>query len=336
MIVGAAFLIASLPKRTGELSQTENWDWLAAPASASKWLETTLSGLPDLLTWLGYALLAYLGALLVISLRHWKPGLFLIGVLVAAGTATLPHLLSYVGFVVFHVGAFLADVFIAVAGFFSDVARDVLEFLVFVFTSWWWLVPAIILAGLLVLWRPAGKNRVKPTLIALGYLAGAIVVFGGLGLLFGLIPQSFWVMVGKVLSLLLVGLAVATVGQLFVDQLQGTMIAGSGRRGVVMGALAVGSALAMLMLIGNILDAYSWYPDAMAAWLRVHLQNDGVPNLDISIALLIVSLSALGVISNLARLKPEPDLAKFKRSIIYAIVGGIAALAIASIAKDER
>ncbi|WET81089.1 hypothetical protein P3102_07645 [Amycolatopsis sp. QT-25] len=336
LIVGAVFLVASLPRRTDMLSRSESWEWLAEPAIVSNWLDTTLSDLPDLLTWLGYALLAYLGALLLVSLRHWKPGLFLIGVVVAVGTAALPHLLGGVGFVVFHVGAFLADVFVAVAGFFGDVAHDVLDFLVFVFTSWWWLAPAIIVVGLLVLWRPAMKGWAKPTLIALGFVAGVVVVFGGLGLLLGLIPESFWVTVGKVVGLLLVGLAVATVGQLFVDQIQGTMIAGSGRRGVIMGAIAVGSALAMLMLIGNILDAYSWYPDAMAAWLHDHLQNDGVPNLDISVALVIVSLSALGVISNLARLKPEPDLAKFRRSIIYAIAGGIAAIVVAAVAKDDQ
>ncbi|MFD6073665.1 hypothetical protein [Amycolatopsis lurida] len=245
-------------------------------------------------------------------------------------------MLGWVGFIVFHVGAFVAEVFVAVAGFFGNIARDVLDFLVFVFTSWWWLAPATIAVGLLALWRPATKHWVKPTLIALGLVAGAVVVFGGLSLLLGMIPESFWVTVGKVVVLLLAGLAVATVGQLLIDQLHGTIIAGSGRRGVVMGALAVGSALAMLMLIGNILDAYSWYPDAMAAWLHDHLQSNGVPNLDISVALVIVSLSALGVISNLARLKPEPDLAKFKRSIIYAIVGGIAAMAIAAAAKDDR
>jgi hypothetical protein len=336
LAVGVVFLVASLPKRTDALSRSENWEWLAQPAVASKWLDTTLSGLPDLLTWLGYALLAYLGALLLISLRHWRPGLFLIGVVVAAGTAALPHLLGYLGFVVFHVGAFVVFVFAAVFGFFGDVARAVLHFLVFVFTSWWCVVPAIIVAGLLWLWRQAAKQWVKPALIGLGYLAGLVVVCGGLGLLLELIPESFWATVAKVVGLLLVGLAVATVGQLFVDQLRSTVIAGSGRRGVVMGAIAVGSAVALLMLIGNILDAYSWYPDAMATWLHVHLQSDGAPSLDTSVALVVVSLSALGVISNLARLKPEPDLAEFRRSIVYAILGGIAAVSIAAVAKDDR
>jgi hypothetical protein len=255
---------------------------------------------------------------------------------VAAGTAALPHLLSYIGIVVFHVGAFVIFVLAAVFGFFGDVAHAVLDFLVFVFTSWWWLVPAIIVAGLLVLWRQTAKQWMKPALIGLGFVAGVGVVLGGLGLLLGLIPESFWATLGQVVGLLLVGLAVATVGQLFVDQLRSTVIAGSGRRGVIMGAIAVGSALAMLMLIGNILDAYSWYPDAMAAWLDFHLQSDGAPNLDTSIALVVVSLSALGVISNLGRLKPEPDLAEFRRSIVYAIVGGIAAIAIAAVAKDDR
>jgi hypothetical protein len=336
LVVGAVFLVASLPKRMDALSRSENWEWLAEPANASKWLDATLSGLPDLLTWLGYALLAYLGALLLVSLRHWRLGLFLIGVVVAAGTAALPHLLGYLGFVVFHVGAFVVFVFAAVFGFFGDVAHAVLDFLAFVFTSWWSVVPAMIVAGVLVLWRKTAKQWVKPALIGLGFLAGAIVVFGGLGLLLRLIPESFWVTVAKVVGMLLAGLAVATVGQLFVDQLRSTVIAGSGRRGVVMGAIAVGSALAMLMLIGNILDAYSWYPDAMAAWLRVHLQSVGAPSLDTSVALVVVSLSALGVISNLGRMKPEPDLAEFRRSIVYAIMGGIAAMAIAAVAKDDR
>lgn len=103
-----------------------------------------------------------------------------------------------------------------------------------------------------------------------------------------------------------------------------------------MGAIAVGSAFAMLMLIGNVFGAYSWYPDVIAAWLHDHLQSNSAPNLDISIALLVVGLSAIGVIRNLGRLKPAPDLAEFKRSLIYAIMGVIAATVIGSVAHTSE
>ncbi len=180
----------------------------------------------------------------------------------------------------------------------------------------------------------------KPLAVALAWLVGAIAVFGGLGLLLGLVPQGFWDALGAVVvvvvQVVLALLAVATVGQLFVDQLRSTAIAGSGRKGVVMGAIAVGSALAMLMLIGNVLDACDWYPDAMAAWLQVHLRSNGAPSLDTSVALVVVGFSALGVLGNLGRLKPEPDLAEYRRSLVYAIMGGAAAVAIGAVAKQTE
>ncbi|MEU7789361.1 hypothetical protein [Amycolatopsis sp. NPDC049159] len=256
LIVGAVFLLASLPKGATALAQREDWEWLTEPATASRWLDATLSGVPGLLTWLGYALLGYLGALLLVSLRHWRPDLFAIGVVVAALTAVLPHLLGCVGFVIFKVGAFVATVLIAVFGFFGGIGRAVRDFVVFLFTSWWWVVPAIVFVGVLVLWRHAAKKWVKPLAVALAWVVGAIAVFGGLGLLLGLVPQGFWDALGAVVvvvvQVVLALLAVATVGQLFVDQLRSTAIAGSGRKGVVMGAIAVGSALAVLMLIGNV------------------------------------------------------------------------------------
>lgn len=337
LVVGVVFLVASLPKGTTALSRQDGWEWLAEPANASSWLDKSLAGIPDLLTWLGYALLAYLGALLLISIRHWRLGLFAFGVAVATLTAALPLLF---GVLVFKVGAFLADVLFAVFGFFGDIARGLRDFTVFVFSSWWWIVPAVVVAGLLVMGRGTAKKWIKPVAIGLAVIAAIAAALIGLVLLAGLVPESFWVearrVVGVVIQVLLVSLAIATVGQLFVDQLRSTMIAGGDRNGVVMGAIAVGSALAMLMLIGNILNAYAWYPDVMANWLRLHLQSNGAPNLDTVVALVVVSLSAIGVLRSLGRMRPAPDMADFRRSLIYAIFGTLFTVAIASVAKQTE
>lgn len=332
LAVGVLFLVASLPDSTTALSAQGGWEWLAEPALASQWLDTTLSGLPELLTWLGYAAAAYFAALLVISVRHWRPGLFAIGVVVAVGTAVLLHVLGWIGFVLFKVGAFLVDVVSVVLGFFSDIGRAIGEFVAFAFDSTLWIG---LLGGLVVLALILFYTAKKWLGVALLVLV-VVVILGVFAWLGSLVPHTFWPeardVVGVVFAVLLGLLAVATVGQLFLDQLRSTVTAGSDTVGVAMGAIAVGSAFAMLMLIGNVFGAYSWYPGEIVAWLQTHLQSNGTPNLDIAIALVVVGLSAIGVLRNLVRLKPAPDLAEFRRSLVYAIMGAIAATVIGSVA----
>lgn len=116
---------------------------------------------------------------------------------------------------------------------------------------------------------------------------------------------------------------IAAVGQLFVDQLRGTMVAGSDARGVVLGAIAVGSAVALLMLTGNAFHAYDFYPPAVARWAESAVLPHTASKFDAAVVLLVIGLSVLGVLSNLFRMRPAPDKRHVRQPVVYTITGTV-------------
>jgi len=174
------------------------------------------------------------------------------------------------------------------------------------------------------------------TAVVLAFIAVVMAVITGIALLVGLVPESVGPVVASVfrvvVSTLVVALVLATVGQLFVDQLRSTMLAGSDRLGVLMGAIAVGSTLALLMLVGNVYGVYDLYPDAVAQWAQTSVRSND-PRFDATVTLAVVALCAFGVLRNLGRMRPSPDRAMLGRSLIYTIMGVIAAGAIAAVEK---
>jgi hypothetical protein len=50
--------------------------------------------------------------------------------------------------------------------------------------------------------------------------------------------------------------------------------------GVIMGALSVGSALALLMLPGNAYGAYDFYPPSVAMWADATVRGANAPQFD--------------------------------------------------------
>jgi hypothetical protein len=348
LVVGVAFVIASVPNGTSSLARREGWTWLSGPAQASKGLEALLPPVPSLLQWITYALMAYAGALLLVSLRHLRPGLIGWGLGILVGSACLLHLLAWVGVVIFAVGRFLARLFAVVAefvvGIIAWIAEKVSGGLVKPFVglfepvmgSWAWagaLGTVVLLLGGFYLFGSEGIR----TAVAVAFWFAVLVAFlVGFGWLIGLVPAVFWTTAGAVAAwvflVLVVLLALVTVGALVIDQLLSSKHAGSGRIGVVMGAIAIGSTLAMLMLVGNLHDVYDLYPQAIENWARAMvLSND--PKFDASMTLVVISLCAAGVLSNLFRMRPEPDLFEFRRSLVYTIMGMVTAGAIAALGK---
>lgn len=351
--VGTAFVIASLPDGTASLARRDGWDWLTEPARWSKnFASEVLPNFPDLLTWITYALAAYVGALLLLAMRHGRPRLFIFGLVVLVVATFLLHLLAYIGVIVFSVGAFVVGIFTFVTGSFDGIGVTIWVFLgntvlaAFepVFGGWAWLPAVLLLALILGLAFRFGPEWLKVTVgvlvFVLVFIAVVGVVFAGIELLVGLVPSSFWGAAGSVLGLvvgiLVVGLILATVGQLFLDQLRSTMLAGSNVLGVVMGAIAVGSTLALLMLVGNVYGTYDLYPDSIAHWAQTSVRSNDEPQFDATVTLAVVALSTLGILRNLIRMRPSPDMAVFRSSLIYFIMGVIAAGMIAAVGKETE
>ena len=130
-------------------------------------------------------------------------------------------------------------------------------------------------------------------------------------------------------------IAIATVGQLLLDQLKGALSAGNRRRGVIIGAIAIGSSIAMLLLVSNVYGTDSLLPGTIAQFCFdfLHLQ---VPILDAMICLVILGLSVLGVLRNLPRLLTEPSGDDFGKSLVYTAAGVVVAGALAAIGSQTE
>jgi hypothetical protein len=344
LLLGGALVVIAVPNASTSFARGFDLPWLAELTAELQTLTAKLPAFDLLVEWIALALAAYLGALLLISLRHWRPTLFLLGLATLVVATILLHLLAWTGFLAFHVARFAYVVFSAVSGFFAALLSPVTAFVggivraVFgaMFGSWAWL--AAIIAFAVVVWLAIRFGN--DFFHFAGVVAGIVGVATGFVYLLSLVPESVWhniVAVAVTVFLWLLWLfVVATVGQLFVDQLRGTVVAGSDARGVVMGAIAVGSALALLMLTGNAFDAYDFYPPAVATWAESAVRANTAPQFDAAVALVVIGLSALGVLSNLVHMRPSPEKRHLRQSLVYTIVGTVMGGFLAAVAKSTE
>lgn len=338
--VGAVFLVASLPDGTRLLAARAGWSWLAGPAEASAALKAALPPVSSLLAWVGYALACYVAALVLVSWRHRRTDLvgWGLGALVVSTFAL--HGLSWV--LVF--ARFVAKVIGTVVGFLAGivvwVALQLYEYLVKPYVGLFgplgglgWVVAVAVVVVVLWVAYEARATWAAGAVWLLGGVGLVVVVVLGVRWLAGLAPAWFWEK-GAVLLGWMIGCAVCSgVGRLVLDQLRSGVHAGSGRRGVAMGAIAVGSALAVLMLVGDIHGAYTLYPSDVENWARAVLLSDA-PKLDAAVTVLVIGLCALGVLRNLGRMREEPGMAEFRRSLVFAVVGACLAGGIAGVDRD--
>jgi hypothetical protein len=319
------------------------WDqpWLGEVAAELKTLTSQLPEFSLILEWIEFALAGYVAALLLLAVRHRQPGLFGWGLATLVLAAASLHLFAWCGFIGYHVARFFIMIFRAVAGFFRSLVTPVLDFVVFVTSGEVGWVVLIILVGLFI-WLTVrfGAGFLK----GFGFVVGMIALFGGItvgaGYLLRMIPSTFWETVLTAVVVVLLWLfwllLLATVGQLFLDQLRGTVQAGSGRRGVIMGAISVGSALALLMLLGNAYGMYDYYPPDVAVWADATVLGVGAnaPQFDAAIALVVIGFSALAVLTGLARLRLEPTRRALGQSLVYTFVGGVIAMMMSASGRD--
>lgn len=342
-------MIASLPDGTKLLAKRPGWSWLEGPGDASAALKAALPPVASLLTWVNYALAAYLAALVLVSWRHkradlvrWGFGVLVVSTFVLHGIAWL-----------FVLGRFLVGLVVAfvrwVAGLIALVGIVLNEYVIqpivglflFLLGDLVWIGVLIVVVVVLAILGDAWPKQLKRATLIVGVYALVVgVVVGvvlGLRSLLGLFPGWFWQAVvsigGTVLGWLLAVVVCWMVGRLFLDQIRSGAHAGSGRRGVVMGAIAVGSTLAVLMLVGNVHGAYALYPAHVEAWARAVVLSDA-PKLDATVTLLVIGMCVLGVLRNLGRMRDEPSMEEFRRSLVFTIIGVYVAGGIAALDKE--
>lgn len=323
------------------------------PARLSETVGSILPSFSGLQVYITYALLAYAIALALLAIRHQNGSLLILGVSTISLATAILHLISWTGYICFVIGAFIFSILSSISDYFERQSAPVRNGLqeasgvlwdrslsVFepVLGEWAWvgLLATSVLALLTVLWIVAKGPRLVSTVLKVTFfIVGAIVFFGLLGLLLAFLWRHIGPVFPYVVGTLGSVLALLTIGQLFIDQIRSSTLAGSGRLGVLMGAIAIGSTLSILLLVGNVYGVYELYPDFVARFAADYL-NQAAPSFDAFVTLCIISLCFLGVIRSLPQMLPEPDLAEFGKSLIYTVVGVVVAGALAALGRQTE
>jgi uncharacterized protein YraI len=371
LVIGIFYVGLTLPKALITVGKAHEWLTVAALGERSlafnQLLSGGLPGFPALMRVVFWAVLAYLGSLLLLAVRHGKPDLFGWGAVTLALSIAILHLFAWGGFILAKVVMFALWLFGTIGGFFGWLFGTIFGFLaklvmllitgiydllVSMLGGLWWLVPAILaIAVIAFLFKSQGDAR--ETLKTIGrvllFVAGGGAVFWLLRWLWQWIGDwviaaleavgSFLVFIGMLFLRLLAGLAilvaVATIGQLFLDQIQGALSAGRRRRGVIIGAIAIGSSIAILLFVSNIYGVCTWLPSPVTDFAAKYLHQPA-PLLDALIAIGIVSLSVVGIWRNVPALGEEPTMQEFGKSLVYSVLGVVLAGALIGVAGQTE
>ncbi len=344
LIVGFVYTVASVPTFIEYLIRSRGWSWLSVPARWTSDLNHALPPFAILERAILYVFAAYAFVLLVLCLRHGRPRLAAGALGTLALSVAVLHVLAWIGSIAFYVIRFVFTVLGFVVRFLDVVARHVIQFLVFVFDPasgpWAWVALAIVAAVVVLVMSKFGLKGMLNVLVLAAAIAIPLAVVRGIAALLGLIAP--WLRgIGDVLQIVFVTavvlVAVATIGQLLIDQFRSTAKAGSEKLGVLMGAMGVGTVLATLLLESGAFHNYDLYPESVHRWAeKWMLSGGGGPLLDAGIALFVVGLCVLFVLGNLAKMKEPPDLEEFQRSIVYIFLGFVAAGMLSAIGSDAQ
>jgi hypothetical protein len=371
LVIGTFYVGLTLPKALITVGKAHDWHTVVALGEQSLAFNQRLSaGLPEfptLMRFVFWAVLAYLGSLLLLAVRHGKLDFFGWGAVTLALSIAILHLIAWGGFIVAKIVIFVLWIFRAIGGFFGWLFGTILGFLgklvmllimgiydllVSMLGGLWWLVPAILaIAVIAFLFKSQGDAREVFKTIArvLLFVAGGVAVFLLLRWLWQWIGDwviavleavgSFLIFIGTLFLRLLAGLAVlvavATIGQLLLDQIQGALSAGRRRRGVIIGAIAIGSSIAILLFVSNIYGVCTWLPSPVTEFAAKYLHQPA-PLLDALIAIGIVSLSVVGIWRNVPALGEEPTMQEFGKSLVYSILGVFLAGALVGVAGQTE
>jgi hypothetical protein len=371
LLIGVVYIVLTLPRGTLRLAQQQDWPWLA---DFARWgldvnavISQSLPSFAELMLYLIYGMGLYLAVLLLLAIRHGQLGLFGWGLFSLAISICLFHLIAWVGYIMVRVigfvlwlisviTRFLAGLIGPILRFLGDLALAIFDAIYRLFEPFlgnlWWIGAILLLFCLVFVVVKFWNSFVDALRIAFSFIVG-LAITAGVIYLFVLLWRivgdailailSFLAKVlaflGRILSVVALGLvvliAIATVGQLLLDQLKGALSAGNRRRGVIIGAIAIGSSIAILLLVSNVYKTDSLLPATVARFCLDFLQQQA-PTLDALICLTIVGLSVIGVVRNLPRLRTEPTWDEFGKSLVYTAFGVLVAGALAAIGAQTE
>ncbi|MFI9811955.1 hypothetical protein [Saccharothrix variisporea] len=311
--VGAVFAAFSLPEGTAKLAARDGWASLRWLAGASAAVNRALPAYPLLLTCLIWATGVFLLAVLALAARYREPVFVLNALLMVPLAAAGLHAVAWVGAAVHWVVRTIGPWFLAASAWVR---------------GWdWWVWGLLVVLAVLswIAFFSDGSDFASVLgMVGLTVVGNALVI--GLGLL--LVGLVFTVPFLLFLSVLT---ALCVLGLLVVDQLTGTVRAGRGRRGVLLGALGVGTSWSMLMVVGNVGGSHALYPQVARDWVANTLMANSPPQFDTFMALVVVAGSALSVLANVHRMREEPTHQEFKQSVVFTFYSTVFAALIAAI-----
>jgi hypothetical protein len=121
-----------------------------------------------------------------------------------------------------------------------------------------------------------------------------------------------------ILVLCLIGLN----GGLVIDQVRGAFTAGNQKRGITMGAIAIGASLAFILVETNLANNVWLFPPGVQTFIIDNFhQTSPIP--DTLLTLIIVAISFGSVLSNVPKLRAEPSFDQLRSSIWMTFMGTI-------------
>ena len=117
----------------------------------------------------------------------------------------------------------------------------------------------------------------------------------------------------------LIGGIIFGLGALLLDQFKGAWSSGNGRRGVIMGSLAIGISIALILVESDLLQHCDILSACCCSVLSANLY-EGSPIFDLLIALVVVIISTLGLLRNLRKLREEPKLEEFQTGVTMTLI----------------
>jgi len=371
LLLGTLYIILTLPKGTYKLAGQLGWRWLADFArwgiEVNQTISQNLPSFSELMLYIVYGIGIYLGVLMLLSLRHLRFSLFGWGLFSLVVSTCIFHLIAWIGYITVKIIGFVWWLLVIIIRFLVSLIDPLIQFLktlalgildlVYRFLqpilgNLWWIGAIFLLFCLIFVILKFWNSFVEALKLAFWIVVG-LAISVGVGYLLGLLWRvigdvvmailrflakivDFIVMIIKFLAIGFgVLVAIATVGQLLLDQLKGALAAGNHKRGVIIGAIAIGSSIAILLLVSNVYGTDSLLPLTIAQFCLDFLHQQA-PILDALICLAILGLSVLGVLRNLPRLLTEPTWDEFGKSLVYTAAGVVVAGAFAAIGAETE
>jgi len=354
LVVGVFFIAFSFPIGVSKLGEATGWQIVSDVGTTARSVDATLVGASSyqqILSfdnlWSKFLIIVaiYLAVLALVSLRHLRPDLFGLGLLFLVIGAAWLHLLSWLIAVLI----WLLTEVLALLGWIASILAPIVGFLAtllgnlfgFILTHGCWaVIVALLLIGVIYLVIKYREELLEFLLEMLRPLVYFVLGLGAIALLIFLLVKlyehfrpffdSLFALLGRIFAVVfrflvyaligyLIGGILFGLGALLLDQFRGAWNSGSGRRGVILGSLAIGISIALILVESDLYGAVTYFPPAVAAFISANL-HEGSPIFDLLIALVVVIISTLGLLRNLRKLRDEPKLEEFQTGVTMTLI----------------